>query len=95
MRSRAFIILLEMLKEIKASIEAEKMAVSDAVLINSNQMEKLLKYSPHTLQSLRNEGMIPCNKIIRRYYYPKNFFTPKFFDSILKVEDPSRRFDDK
>ena len=56
MRSRAFIILLEMLKEIKASIEAEKMAVSDAVLINSNQMEKLLKYSTHTLQSLRMKG---------------------------------------
>ena len=95
MRSKEFIILVEILKELKASIEASRNAVSEEVLINSDQMEKLLKCSPSTLQRLRKKGTIPCNKVGRRYYYPKNFFTQEFLNSITKGEDPSKRFDDK
>lgn len=95
MRSKEFQILIELLKELKASIDASRVVVADEVLINSDQMEKLLKCSPSTLQRHRKKGIIPCNKVGRRYYYPKNFFTQEFLNSITKEEDPSKRFDDK
>lgn len=94
MRSREFRTLMAAIMELKAIVESSKDNLSDEVLLDSTQMEKLLKCSPSTLQRLRNRGTIPYNKIGGRCYYPKNFFTQEFLNSIAKADDPSKRFDD-
>ena len=45
MRSKEFIILLRILEELKVCIESSRTSVADEILINSDQMEKLLKNS--------------------------------------------------
>jgi hypothetical protein len=85
---------MEFLKELKASLDASKSVLPDEVLLDSYEMGKLLKCSTSTLRRYRNNGSVPCSKVGRRYYYPKNFFTQEFLNSITKRDDPSKRFDD-
>ncbi|MGL2967121.1 helix-turn-helix domain-containing protein [Flavobacterium sp. XGLA_31] len=86
--------LLRAIEELRDSIQAEK-AKLDEVLINSDQMERILRCSPSTLQRFRKKGIVPCTQIGRRYYYPKHFFTQEVINSIIKPNDPSKGFDDK
>jgi hypothetical protein len=94
MKSSEFKILYEMLQELHVKIDRVAKSAPEEVLLDSYDMQKLLKCSGRTLQRLRNEGTIPCNKVGRRYYYPKSMFTTEFLTSIIKDEDPSKRFDD-
>ena len=94
MSSKELIIIMEAISELKAIIKALKNTEPEEVLLDSNQMQKLLNCSASTLQRLRDKGSIPCNQVGRRYYYPKSMFTQEFLKSISKNEDPSKRFDD-
>ena len=94
MKSKEFIIIMAAFEELKASLEASGTVKPEEVFLNSDQMERLLKCSPATLYRLRNKGIIPCSKIGGQYRYPKNFFTQEVINSIVKVEDASKKFDD-
>lgn len=84
--------LFRMFGELKKIMEAS--TTPTEVLIDSSQMQQLLRCSESTLYRLRRKGTIPHNRIGGRYYYPKHFFTQEFINSIIKLEDPSKRFDD-
>lgn len=94
MNQKYFIKIMGELAEMKALIASLYTSKPEEVLLDSYDMQKMLNISPSTLQKLRNEGTIPCNKIGRKYYYPKSMFTKEFLNSITKVEDPSKKFDD-
>lgn len=94
MKSKEFAILMQQLEELKARLEVLRSPTTEEVFLNSDQMERLLKCSPATLYRLRKRGEIPCVLIGRQYRYPKNLFTREMINSIVKREDPSKRFDD-
>jgi hypothetical protein len=94
MKSKELDIILREINTLKAEIRALRANQPEEVLLDSYDMKKMLNISASTLQKLRKEGTIPCNRIGRKYYYPKSMFTREFLNSIIKVEDPSKRFDD-
>ena len=94
MNQKYVIMIMRKLFELESRIEALNSPKTEEVLIDSLEMQQLLKCSASTLQRLRDKGTIPCNKVGRRYYYPKQYFTQEFLNSISKVEDTSKRFDD-
>lgn len=94
MTQKYITLILDKLAELEATLKALTHAAADEVLLTSDQMERLLKCSPATLYRLRNKGIIPCSKIGGQYRYPKNFFTQEVINSIIRGEDPSKRFDD-
>lgn len=94
MNQKYITMIMERLAELEAMIKVLANAAADEVLLTSDQMERLLKCSPATLYRLRSKGIIPCSKIGGQYRYPKNFFTREVIKSIVRSEDPSKRFDD-
>jgi len=94
MSSKEFRLLYEAVLALHARMDELASPPSQEVLLNSNEMCTLLKCSSSTLRRLRNKGTIPCNQVGRSYYYPKNYFTQEFLNSIIKVEDASKKFDD-
>jgi hypothetical protein len=95
MYSKEFTLIMKVLKKLNDKIDSLKNGIPEEVLLDSIQMQQLLHCSPSTLQRLRKKGTLPCNQVGRRYYYPKSYFTQEFLNSIIKVEDPSKAFDDK
>ena len=94
MSSKEFVILLEIMNELKLLIESKDgTPTSDEIFLNNDQMERLLKCSPSTLYRLRKKGVVPFTVIGGRYYYPKNYFNREVINSITK-NDPSQEFDD-
>lgn len=94
MNQKYVIMIMGKLSELEARIESLNNTKQEEVLLDSLDMQQLLRCSKSTLQRLRNNGDIPCNKVGRRCFYPKSFFTQEFINSIIKAEDPSKRFDD-
>ncbi|HNP33714.1 MAG TPA: helix-turn-helix domain-containing protein [Flavobacterium sp.] len=94
MNQKYFVMLMGEIAELKAMIKSQGNATTEEILLDSYDMQKMLNISASTLQKLRKAGTIPCNRIGRKYYYPKSFFTQEFLNSIIKVEDPSKKFDD-
>lgn len=94
MNQKYVIMIMGKLSELEARIESLNAPKCEEVLLDSLDMQQLLRCSKSTLQRLRNNGNIPCNKVGRRYFYPKTYFTQEFINSIVKVEDLSKRFDD-
>ncbi len=95
MNHKYIITIMDRLSELEACIMAIPKPTIEEIFLTSDQMERLLKCSPATLYRLRNKGIIPCSKIGGQYRYPKNFFTQEVINSIVKGEDPSKKFDDK
>lgn len=87
--------IIERLNKIEALIANLISGKPEEQLLDSHDMLKMLNIGDSTLRRLRREGTIPCNKIGRKYYYPKSMFTQEFLNSIIKLEDPSKKFDDK
>lgn len=94
MSQKYYLMIMGEIAEIKALLQSLHDKQPDEVLLDSHDMKKLLNIGDSTLLKLRKEGTIPCNKIGRKYYYPKNMFTQEFIKSITKVDDGSKRFDD-
>ncbi|WP_162128425.1 helix-turn-helix domain-containing protein [Flavobacterium phycosphaerae] len=95
MSSKEFKLLQRAIEELKNMLLTNQEVAVSEVFIDSHQMERFLKCSPSTLQRLRNNGTVPCFKMGRKYYYPKNLFTQEALNSIRRKDDPSKRFDDK
>ena len=95
MSHREYMILYELLLLVLSRINEIRTPSQEEELLTSNEMCAYIKCSQSTLRRLRKEGIIPCSKIGRTYYYPKSYFTQEFLKSILKVQDDSKRFDDK
>jgi hypothetical protein len=93
MNQKYVIVIMGKLSELEARIEALNTTKKEEVLLDSLDMQQLLRCSKSSLQRLRNNGDIPCTKVGRRYFYSKSFFTQEFINSIIKEEDPSKRFD--
>jgi ribonuclease D len=95
MSSKEFVALQDTISDLKLLIQSQsdKTTVPEEILINSDQMERLLKCSPSTLYRLRKKGVVPCVVIGGRYYYLKNYFTREVINQITK-HDPSQAFDD-
>ncbi|MCF6132503.1 helix-turn-helix domain-containing protein [Flavobacterium wongokense] len=86
---------MKRIDQLEALIQVIGNTQPEEILLDSYQMRELLNCSDSTLRRLRANGTIPCNKIGNKYYYPKNFFTQEFLNTIIKLDDPSKRFDDK
>lgn len=88
-------ILEAKIRKLQEEIDILRASQPDEVYLTSDQMERLLRCSPATLYRLRKNRSIPCVQIGRQYRYPKKFFTQEVINSIIKPEDPSKRFDDE
>lgn len=86
--------IMQQFEELKASIEAAKLAAPQEVFLDSSQMMALMRCSESKLYRLRSKGILPCIKIGGQYRYPQNYFTREVLERIGKKEDPSKRFDD-
>ncbi|MDN3676890.1 helix-turn-helix domain-containing protein [Flavobacterium paronense] len=94
MQQKYYFKIMGKLEELENRIESLINPRKEEVLLDSLEMQQLLKCTASKLQRLRDKGIIPCNKVGRGYYYPKEYFTLEFLNSIIKVEDSSKRFDD-
>lgn len=94
MSSNDLAIMMAKMEEVLVRLQTTGNATPDEVFLTTDQMERLLRCSPSTLYRLRIKGSIPCVKIGGQYRYPKHFFTKEVINSIVKLEDQSKRFDD-
>lgn len=63
-----FELKVELLKEFKAMLNRNE-KLSEKKWLKSYEVRKMLNLSPNTLQTLRDNGTLPCSKIGGSYYY--------------------------